>query len=342
MEFYSRWCKYMSCRLKTLLLAVLFSLQIGLPSQALGEKAGDWGDHPESMRPRLGLALGGGAVRGAAHIGVLRVLEQEKIRPDVITGTSMGAIVGGLYSAGVSPDKIEEELVGHNLFGSIISAPPAVQLSAQPFIHIGRAAAGNHLYPGLYDAWRLAKRVDHLVPEGKSKIENLPIKFAAVAVDMISGEQELMQNGDLGLALQASSAIPMVCRPVRHKRALLVDGGTLNNLPVEEARRLGADLVLAVDVVEPPQKVDESEIRSCWTYGNRVIGLNLWRMEEAQRKSADLLISPSMSNIQYSSRDAKDIKAAVAAGEAAARAALPQIRKQLADWRLRTASAGLE
>jgi NTE family protein len=281
-------------------------------------------------KPVIGLALGGGGVRGAASIGVLRVLTEEKIPVDLVTGTSMGAIVGGLYCAGVPLDTIERELVEHNLVGSIISKPPVVQLSMLPLIVVGRAATKKHAYPGIYDSHRLADRIDKLVSKKNKNIESFSTRFAAIAVDLITGKETSIATGDLGMALQASAAVPIVCQPVMNRDQLLVDGGLMNNLPVQEAKQMGADLVIAVDVDEPPHPVNKSKLQSPRVFSDRLLALNLWKLDEPQRKAADIVVTPAISQISHSSRTPSDMMSAIEAGGISARSALPEIRRRIA------------
>ena len=175
--------------------------------------------------PRLGLALGGGGVRGGAHIGLLKVLDREGIEVGPIAGTSAGGLVGGLYAAGLSGREIEEFLTGLAR-GRLLDPEP----SGWSLLSTGRFAR------------MVARRVGH------APIEDLPHPFAAVAVDLRQACQVLITHGPLATAIQATIAVPGLLCPVEQDGCLLVDGGVLNNVPVDAVRRLGAERVLAVDV----------------------------------------------------------------------------------------------
>jgi NTE family protein len=178
---------------------------------------------------RFGLALGGGGARGGAHIGLLKVLDEEGIRVGPIAGTSAGGVVGGLYAAGLSGVEIESVRTSFDPAGII---DPDFSgwglLSAQRFIDLVR------------------RRVDNAC------IEDLPHRFAAVAVDLQSSQEVLLDSGPLATAMQATIAVPGILCPLEREGCLLVDGGLLNNVPVDACRKLGAERVLAVDVGVPP------------------------------------------------------------------------------------------
>jgi NTE family protein len=176
----------------------------------------------------LGLALGGGGARGGAHIGLLKVLDREKISVGAIAGTSAGGIVGGLYAAGLKAVEIADLLSSCTSTHVLEPDPTGWSLmSAQPFI-------------------------DHLRQRiGDVRIEDLPHPFAAVAVDLRESRQVVLTRGPLALAIQATMAVPGLLSPVEWDGALLVDGGVLNNLPVDVTRKLGAQRVLAQDVSMP-------------------------------------------------------------------------------------------
>lgn len=185
-------------------------------------------------RPVVGLALSSGGPRGAAHVGVLKVFEEHRIPIDIIVGTSMGAMVGGAYAAGVPIARIEEEWLKTDLLRVAKSFLPTFPLH-------GWSSGGNIL-----------KMLQGLL--GEIKIEALPIKFAAVATDIDTGSEVVLQEGPLVEAIRASSSIPGLFVPVEHEGRFLVDGGLVNPLPVDVARQLGAEVVIAVDLGYYPQR----------------------------------------------------------------------------------------
>jgi len=178
---------------------------------------------------RVGLVLSGGAVRGAAHVGVLQVFDEHGIRPDLVVGASAGAVVGGLYCAGLSP--LELERIGKE-------------------IHWTRL--GRLVRPGLgfFDVGRLEEFINKLT--GGVTIEELETPFVAVAVDILSGELIGLRQGPLARAIRASASLPGIFTPLEDGDRLLIDGGALNNLPVCVAQDMGADYLIAVDLVPPP------------------------------------------------------------------------------------------
>lgn len=180
------------------------------------------------MTQTLGLALGGGAALGWAHIGIIQVLIENDIRPDIVTGTSIGSIVGACYVAG-KMEAMEKIARGMNWHRMIRLAD--VQIGKNGFL------AGEPV---------VALLREHL---GNSRIEDFDRPFAAVAADLVSGDQVIFDKGDVVEALRASISIPGVFTPVRSGQRLLVDGGLLNTVPVSTCRDLGADLVIGVNIV---------------------------------------------------------------------------------------------
>ena len=198
-------------------------------------------------RPKVALVLGGGGLRSASCIGVLKALEDEEIPVDIIVGSSMGAVVGGLYSAGVTPNHIEEQFTKKKLMSAYLTVPLKMRIIVIPLFYTPRLV-GIEPYDGLYSGKRFANYLNKQVPETERNIEDLKIPFGAVAVNLLSGKAHTFKQGNLGKALQASCAIPALRKPVKVGDGLYVDGGVLVNLPVKEAREMGADIVVAVDV----------------------------------------------------------------------------------------------
>lgn len=196
------------------------------------------------MEARVGLALGSGGARGAAHVGVLKVLERAGVRISAIAGSSIGAMVGGAYAAGVPLSRIEEEWLTTSrakLLRSFLPTFPRAGLSS---------GAGLRRY------------LREIL--GDVRIEELPIPFAAVATDLDTGQAVVLRSGPLVEAIRASTAIPGVFQPVRWEGRLLVDGGMVEPLPVRVCRELGADLVIAVDT-NPAPRPTTPENRRPWS-----------------------------------------------------------------------------
>jgi NTE family protein len=282
----------------------------------------------DAKRARVILALGGGGTRGCAHIGVLRVLEKEGIPIDGIVGTSIGAIVGGLYAAGMKTDQIEHRMLNRSLLKAYQTVPIPLRVALIPLFFVPRII-GYKSYDGLYKGNRFRNYLNNAVPETDREIEALPIPFVAVASNLLDAKPYAIAKGNLGLAIQASSAIPVLRRPVPMNGLLLIDGGLQANLPVKQAKELGGDIVIAVDVDEQFTTLDEKEFRRIGSVGKRVINMVLAKVDEDQRAAADVLIQPNVNNISLLSTKSKDARRAIEQGESAATAALPAIRTRL-------------
>jgi NTE family protein len=265
----------------------------------------------DRARPRVAVVLGGGAARGFAHVGVLRVLEEERIPIELIVGTSVGSLVGAIYADG--KNRFELERI-------------AKDLDRDDFFDFGLGAAlfGTGLATG--------ERVEKFVRKhvGAARIEDLRIPFAAIATDLDSGKVVVLERGEVAVAVRASSAIPGVFQPVELDGKILVDGGVVENLPVHAARALGGDVVIAVDVTAlsgraKPKNFVEVILRSVNILTNEGVA-------EASRE-ADVVLSPDVGALGLMDFDAPSKAAAIAAGDAAAREALPRIRKAIEGWR---------
>lgn len=261
-------------------------------------------------RPRIGLALGGGGARGAAHVGVLRGLEAAGIPIDCIAGTSSGAMVGAAYAAGVTVDQIEA------IFRSVRMRDlfrPSWRLD------------------GWLDNSPLAASFERTV--GRLRIEDLPIPFAAMATDADSGEAVPLQEGELGPILRASTAIPCIVRPVHLAGRRLVDGGVTNKVPVRLARSMGADLVIAVDL-SIPYPWRRRQARSPLHFLMRVLEIMDEQLVSTQLAEADVVIQPPVDcgNFEF-----HRYRQQVVSGEEAVAGAIPLIRKRMSAF---AASAG--
>lgn len=277
-------------------------------------------------RPKIGLALGGGGMRGAAHIGVLEVLEREGVHIDYIAGTSMGSVVGGLYAAGVPICQLEDKFTHGIVMRHFMTAPVGVRLAVAPAF-LPMKALGSHQYDGLYRGNIFRKYLDKSVPQDDKNIESFKIPFCAVALNLIDGKPYALAKGNFGRALQASCALPVLRRPVRIDDKLFVDGGVLVNLPTQQVRSMGADIVIAVDVDERINDLPMSEFEKLGSVVHRVICLHLSRIDQENLKLADIVIHPEVNGIRMVSTKKKDAKAAVAAGIEACKKAMPDILK---------------
>ena len=311
------------------MIAKVFSQNL-LGSEGVAATPSHVVNHPVKQRLTVGLALGGGGTRGAAHIGVLRVLEQEGIPIDYIAGTSMGAIVGGLYSAGLSIDAIEKKFTDRSLMRAFMTVPLSVRLMASPILILPRML-GRHPYDGLYRGNRFRRYINNAVPECDRKVEELKKPFCAVAVNLVDGNVCSICKGNLGYALQASSAVPELRKPVQIEDKLFVDGGVLANLPVKQVRQMGADIVIAVDVDERLRAVPLDTFRAMGSVSKRLVTVQLATIDEPQATNADIVIHPDVDGIGLISTKLIDAKKALAAGEKAAREAMSSIRAKVTD-----------
>lgn len=304
-------------------------------------------------RPKIGLALGGGGARGAAHIGVLRTLEQMEIPVDFIVGTSMGSIVGGLYAMGMSPDAIErtiDEIDWADIFQDeprrqdrrfrrkqddrtfLIKAKPGVIEEERKVELVPALIQGQKL--------ELALRKYTLPASEIQDFDDLRIPYRAVATDVVTGDAVILGEGDLATAMRASMAVPAVFAPVEIGDRLLVDGGLAMNLPVSAVRAMGADIVIAVDVGGPRRQ--REEIGNVLAMLDQIASLVTFKNTEAEIAKLgprDLLIRPPLEREVLASDFAK-MPTAVAIGQRAANAVRPELARlslpsgQYADYRL--------
>lgn len=283
----------------------------------------------ENERPKIGLALGGGGARGAAHVGVLRMLDRQGIQIDYIAGTNVGAVVGGLYAAGVSVDSIEKMFTKRSLMKAYLTVPIKVRILVIPLFSLPRML-GRKSLDGLYRGGRFKKFLNKYVPESERDLKDLKIPFGAVAFDLIDGRPETLKEGNLGAVLQASSATPVLRKPVRLNDGLYVDGGVSVNLPVKEVRAMGADIVIAVNLnKEKKRKKEIEQFYKVGSVSHRIITLHLNSIDKNQLQKADLVIEPEVENIGLTSSSSKDAKKAIQSGEAATMAKLDEINKLL-------------
>ncbi|WP_234085457.1 patatin-like phospholipase family protein [Azonexus sp. R2A61] len=255
-----------------------------------------------AARPKIGLALGGGAARGFAHIGAIKMLEAHGIVPDFVVGTSAGAVVGALYAG------------GHDAFAM---QKIAQQLDEKLF------ADWTLRGPGLLKGEALADFVNlHL--KGRP-LEKLDKPFAAVATDLNSGERIVFRSGDSGLAVRASAAVPGIFQPARIRGHSYVDGGLTSPVPVQAAREMGADIVIAIDISARPEGQPTDSMTAILWQTTTIMGGIIGRYELA---GADVLIRPKLPYVK--SWDFAARNDAMLEGERAALAALPAIKQKIA------------
>ena len=263
---------------------------------------------PPPPKPvRIGLALGGGAARGFAHIGVIKVLEAQGIVPEIVVGTSAGAVVGALYAAGNSGFELQK--LAHQLDETKISDWSVPDR-------------------GVLKGEALQKFVNNAVAQ--QPIELLKKPFAVVATNLASGDSILFRTGNTGMAVRASSTVPGVFRPVTISGQEYVDGGLSSLIPVHETRQMGADIVIAVDISARPGGQPVRGTLDILLQTFTIMGQNLARYE---LRDADVVIRPQLAGV--GATDFLSRYDSILEGEKAAQAALPQIREAI-----RKAAAG--
>jgi len=304
-----------------------------LPPLAWGQ---DLPPAADAARPKLGLVLSGGGARGLAHVGVLKVLERERIPVDLITGTSMGAIIGGLYASGMSAAQLERELTRlswGDVFASRVERQDLSQRRKEEDFEFSavlefgmrdgefRAPQGTLSSRGLE---ALLRRFTLPVRKIR-RFDELPTPFRAVSTDMESGEQQVLSKGDLALAIRSSMSVPGVFAPVEWEDRILGDGGLVNNLPVDIARSMGAERLIAVNVGTP---IGGRESLGS-LLGVTAQMINILTEQNVKRSLAslwegDVLIKPQLGKL--TSGDFERGVDFIKLGEQAAEAALPELR----------------
>lgn len=259
-----------------------------------------------AARPvRIGLALGGGAARGFAHIGVIKVLEAQGIVPDLVVGTSAGSLVGALYAAGNDGFALQKMAI--DMDEAAISDWSVPLFSTSTGVLKGEA---------------IQNYVNRAV-QGRP-IEKLRLPFGAVATDLRTGQSILFRRGNTGTAVRASSAVPGVFQPVKIANVDYVDGGLVSPVPVSHARRMGADFVIAVNISAQPDAQPASTTLDVLLQTFAIMGQSLNQYELRQ---ADIVIRPALGSMKGSDFQGRNL--AIIAGERAATAALPEIRRKL-------------
>lgn len=279
-------------------------------------------------KPKIGLALGGGGARGAAHVGVLKVLEKEGIKFDFITGTSIGAVVGGLYAAGVPLEQMEEAFESGKLMKNFMTVPLTFRIAVAPVMFVPRLM-GSKAYDGLYRGNKFRNYVNKDMTAHEIEIEKLNVPFAAVSLNLLDGKPYMIRKGKLGYAMQASTAVPGLRKPVEIGDRLMCDGGVICNLPVKQCRELGADVVIAVNIDRPFGDREKDHFRKAGSVAQWMLDWDLYNLDKYQAQLADVTIHPDTTGISLISRSKKDARRGVEAGEQAATEMLPQIRKTL-------------
>ncbi len=265
------------------------------------------------MKPKIALVLGGGAARGLAHVGVIRVLEQEKIPIDLIVGTSVGSLIGAVYASHANSFELEWE---------------AFKVTKDDIFDF--TIIYSKMGPVKGD--RIEEFVNRVVPV--KNIEEMRIPFAAVATDLNTGEMVIIDKGSVAKAVHASSAIPGVFHPVNYLNRTLVDGGVVNNVAVDVARQRGADIVIAVNVGANVVNYEVSNLFDISLQAVNIMGNEIARFKI---KGADIIIAPAVGNVGMLDFDQK--KKCMTEGIAATQRAVPIIKDKIDEWLKKNNSA---
>ena len=276
------------------------------------------------QRPKIALVLSGGGAKGAAHIGVLKVLEKYQVPIDIIVGTSVGSIVGGMYSVGYSPDEIEKTVLNLK-FNSLLTnskdrnlknIEEKIENDKYPFtMSIDKNLKlsfpmgilnGENIYLQLKDIFSRAENIKNF--------NELPIEYRAITTDLQTGKEVILSDGDLAIATFKSMAIPSFLEPIKDENKFYVDGGVVNNFPIDVAISLGADIIIAVDITAETSKINEKS--NLVTILDKLATYNGNRKTETHKKLADLLIVPDVKD--HDTIDFGNLNELVVAGEDAA------------------------
>ena len=247
----------------------------------------------KKKKPNWALVLMGGGSRGLAHIGILDVLQKNGLIPDIIVGTSMGAVIGGLFASGISPAKLKEMANDFNL-NNFIERPnlpilsKRAQISILDFLMLESYKSKLLKRLGLNREDKMEVYLRNLI--GEICIEELPVKFACNAVDLISGKEIIFEKGKLYKALRATMSLPILFEPTSIDNMLLLDGGVLNNAPVGIARNLNAHKVILVDVHKDIKEVPTAKINNTFQLLYRMVETMVAYKIEEKIKKADLVI----------------------------------------------------
>jgi len=265
------------------------------------------------QRPKIGLVLSGGGARGFAHVGVLKKIEQLNIPIDVVVGTSMGSIIGGLYAIGLTPDEIEKGIQGIDweaVFNDYAGREfRSFRRKQDDFLftslnRVGVSSEGIKLPPGLIEGQQIELALDRLAYPGFhiTDFDKLHIPYRAIATDIATGDAVILDKGNLAKAMRASMSIPAALPAVKHEGKLLVDGGIGNNIPIDVARNMGADIFIVVDVSAP--LAAKEDLQSSIGVTVQLTNILTRRIADQQLKSlsaADVLIVPGREDLGSSS-----------------------------------------
>jgi NTE family protein len=308
------------------------------------------GNGTHHQRPRIGLVLSGGGARGAAHIGVLKVLEKLRVPVDVVVGTSMGSLVGGGFAAGLSPEELEQRVTTADWDALFNDDPPREvwparrkEASTHPnwSFTIGVHDGKPKLPKGAIAGQQVQLFFNDLVKgaETAQSFDDLPIRFRAVATNLENGQKAVFDHGPLPVAMRASMSVPTLFAPMEWEDHLYVDGGLVRNLPIDVARGLGVDTIIAVNLGSGYLPRDELD-NILGVTGQMIAILTQQNVDESLKQidhRRDILITPNLGT--FSSGNFKEAAVAIGIGEKAANQAASQLARysvsetDYADWK---------
>lgn len=287
-----------------------------------------------ARRPRIGLVLGGGGALGFAHVGVLRVLEEMRIPVDCIVGTSMGSIIGGLYASGMSPDEMQKFLEGLDWAELMSDDTPRSELyyrrkqdDRRYLIELGLKGLSVRMGTGLAAGQKFNNEMQFITLRSvaTTNFDQLPIPYRAVATDLKTGGKYVIGQGNLARAMRASMAVPGVFTPVEMDGRILVDGGIVDNLPVDVAKEMGADIVIAVDVGSDADVVRDEDLRSLGGILGRTYSIAQRPGQVAMFKRADIGIQPALAG--FTASQFERVAEMIPSGEKAARSHAAELQR---------------
>lgn len=259
---------------------------------------------------KVGLVLSGGGAKGFAHIGVLKVLEEAGVRVDYIAGTSMGAIVGSMYASGYNAKEIDSLM---RTFDFEVLLQDEIPRKSKPFYEKERGEKYALTFPlqkgkiGIPKAFSKGQNILNLTTDLLQHVDTikdfnkLPIPFLCIATNLETGEQELLNSGFLPKAVQASSAFPTLLEPVEIHDKVLVDGGIVNNFPVFEVKKMGADIIIGIDLKSDFDK--EDELNSALEILNQIINFQMYKDHDKRVEMTDVYMHPNMNSYKVTSFD---------------------------------------
>jgi NTE family protein len=318
---------------RIVVLAALLAAGAAAGAQDASDNGG--AERGAPARPRVGLVLSGGGARGAAHIGVLKMLDELHVPVDVIAGTSMGAVVGGLYASGMSGEQIQHALASLDWQAAFRDRPPRTELDyrrkeedRQYLVNLPVGIQGKRLVipKGLVQGQMLTETLRQLtLPVARiTDFDQLPTRFRAVATNLETGSARIIGNGDLTTAMRASMSVPGLFAPVEYHNELLVDGGLADNLPIDVARSMGVDILIVVDAGYPLQP--RKNLNTLGGVTNQMLSILLRKDIERDLATLgpnDIVILPQLGD--FSSYDFPETMKIVDAGEFAAQAVGTQL-----------------